>query len=165
MTSSSARTAPSASSDGSSPAARARVRDPGELLAALPYLLGFHPRDSLVVIAFDGPSGRRVGMTQRVDLPAPAHVPQVSAAVAANVLLGRPAAAAVLVVGGGPPPATPGALAPGPAPTGPVGPASASPPARPELVEAVATAVEGRGVPVRLRAWAAGAGPRPPASC
>jgi hypothetical protein len=141
------------------------VRDPGELLAALPYLLGFHPRDSLVVIAFDGPSGRRVGMTQRVDLPAPAHVPQVSAAVAANVLLGRPAAAAVLVVGGGPPPAAPGAPAPGPAPTGPVGPPSASPPARPELVEAVTTAVEGRGVPVRLRAWAAGTGAGAAWSC
>jgi hypothetical protein len=98
MTSSSARSARSA---GSSSAERVRVRDPGELLAALPYLLGFHPRDSLVVIAFDGPSGRRVGLTQRVDLPAPAQVPQVGAVLARNVLLGDPAAAAVLVVGGG----------------------------------------------------------------
>ena len=43
------------------PAAVLRMRDPGELLAALPYLLGFHPRDSLVVLAFGGRSGRRVG--------------------------------------------------------------------------------------------------------
>jgi hypothetical protein len=143
-----------------------RVRDPGELLAALPYLLGFHPRDSLVVIAFNGPSGRRVGLTQRVDLPAPAHVPQVSAAVAANVLLAGPAAAAVLVVGGGPPPGTRSGPAPDPVPTVPAGSRpSASPPSRPELVEAVTTAVEGRGVPVRLRAWAAGTGAGAAWSC
>ena len=38
----------------------ARLRNPGELLAALPYLIGFHPRDSLLFIAFGGSSGRRI---------------------------------------------------------------------------------------------------------
>src|SRR4051812_23652847 len=78
------------------PAAVLRMRDPGELLAALPYLLGFHPRDSLVVLAFGGRSGRRVGLTQRVDLPPPEHVAAVCAAMAGNVLFGRPTG----VVGG-----------------------------------------------------------------
>ncbi len=166
MPSSSSASFSSAPSAGWSSAARVRVRDPGELLAALPYLLGFHPRDSLVVIAFDGPSGRRVGLTQRVDLPAPVHVRQVSSALAGNVLLGDPAAAAVLVVGGGPPPGASGAPAPGAAPTGPVEPPpSPLPPVRPELVDAVTTAVEGHGVPVRLRAWAAGTGAGAAWSC
>ena len=62
-----------------------RMRDPGELCAALPYLIGFHPRDSLVVVAFGGPSGRRVGLTQRVDLPSPEHAPGVCGALAHNV--------------------------------------------------------------------------------
>ncbi len=42
-----------------------RVRDPGDLIEAIPYLLGFHPRDSLVVVGLDG---SQVGVTARVDL-------------------------------------------------------------------------------------------------
>ncbi len=43
-----------------------RVSSPEELLAALPYLIGFHPRRSLVVVGFD--EARIVGLG-RVDLP------------------------------------------------------------------------------------------------
>ena len=56
----------------------ARLRDPGDLLAAVPYLIGFHPRDSLLFIAFGGRSGRRIELTQRVDLPAADDVPQAA---------------------------------------------------------------------------------------
>jgi hypothetical protein len=42
-----------------------RVRDPGDLIEAVPYLLGFHPRDSLVLVGLDGV---RVCVTARVDL-------------------------------------------------------------------------------------------------
>ena len=42
-----------------------RVRDPGDLIEAIPYLLGFHPTDSVVVVGLDGV---RVGVTARVDL-------------------------------------------------------------------------------------------------
>ncbi len=42
-----------------------RVRNPGDLIEAIPYLLGFHPRDSLVII---GLAGSRVSITARVDL-------------------------------------------------------------------------------------------------
>ena len=55
----------------------ARLRNPGELLAALPYLIGFHPRDSLLFIAFGGSSGRRIELTQRVDLPGADDAPAV----------------------------------------------------------------------------------------
>jgi len=42
-----------------------RVRNPGDLIEAIPYLLGFHPRDSLVVV---GLAGTRVSVTARIDL-------------------------------------------------------------------------------------------------
>jgi hypothetical protein len=51
--------------DLSSESTTLRVRDPGDLIEAIPYLLGFHPRDSLVVVGLDG---IRVGVTARVDL-------------------------------------------------------------------------------------------------
>jgi hypothetical protein len=43
-----------------------RLSSPTELLAAVPYLLGFHPTSSLVVLLMDG---RRVVLTARLDLP------------------------------------------------------------------------------------------------
>ena len=45
-----------------------RVREPGELVAAVPVLLGFHPHESLVLVATGGETGRRLGLTLRVDL-------------------------------------------------------------------------------------------------
>jgi hypothetical protein len=45
-----------------------KVSSPGELITAVPYLLGFHPADSVVVVAMDG---RKVMFAARDDLPAP----------------------------------------------------------------------------------------------
>src|SRR5689334_6779527 len=78
----------------------AQLRNPGELLAALPYLIGFHPRDSLLFIAFGGSSGRRIELTQRVDLPRPDDAAAVCGALAANTLRVSPAGVTVVVVGG-----------------------------------------------------------------
>lgn len=50
-----------------------RLSDPGDLAAAIPQLLGFHPSESVVVISLGGPSGRRVGLTMRADIPDPRH--------------------------------------------------------------------------------------------
>src|SRR5690606_12694372 len=44
-----------------------RVGDPRELLAYLPYRLGFHPRRSVVVVSVRAARGR-VGLVARVDL-------------------------------------------------------------------------------------------------
>ena len=44
-----------------------RVRDPQELLALIPFQLGFQPRESAVVVSLRGPR-RRVGLVMRVDL-------------------------------------------------------------------------------------------------
>jgi hypothetical protein len=48
----------------------ARVRGPGDLAAAVPVLLGFHPQQSLVVIALAPPPQQYVVLTMRADLPA-----------------------------------------------------------------------------------------------
>jgi len=45
------------------------LRNPGDLLAAIPYLVGFHPDDSIVVVGLAGPR-MRVVFTMRSDLPA-----------------------------------------------------------------------------------------------
>jgi Domain of unknown function (DUF4192) len=122
----------------------ARLRNPGELLAALPYLIGFHPRDSLLFIAFGGSSGRRIELTQRVDLPAADDAPVVCHALAANTLRAAPAGVAVVVVGGD-------RVVAGGVPFG-------GPPPLGELAAAAADALAAHGVPVQSRTWAAGTG-------
>ncbi|MET9229698.1 DUF4192 domain-containing protein [Lentzea sp. NPDC003310] len=47
-----------------------RVRDAGDLYAAIPHLMGFHPSDSLVVLVLQD---HLISMTMRVDLPRPRH--------------------------------------------------------------------------------------------
>ena len=47
-----------------------RLGGPSDILAVLPYQLGFHPRESLVVVSLHG---TRMGLVQRIDLPPPEH--------------------------------------------------------------------------------------------
>lgn len=47
-----------------------RLSSPGDLVEAVPYLLGFHPEDSLVALAMRG-RHRRLAFTMRIDLPDP----------------------------------------------------------------------------------------------
>jgi hypothetical protein len=44
---------------------------PADVLAVLPYQLGFHPQDCLVAVSLHG---TRVGLVQRIDLPPPGHI-------------------------------------------------------------------------------------------
>lgn len=48
---------------------RLRVTTPADFVELVPYLVGFHPRDSLVLVALRGPRNE-IGLTVRVDLPA-----------------------------------------------------------------------------------------------
>lgn len=48
-----------------------RLRGTADVLAALPYQLGYHPQDCLVVMALHE---RRVGLVERIDLPDPDHL-------------------------------------------------------------------------------------------
>lgn len=73
-----------------------RVSTPEELLAALPYLIGFPPRRSLVVVGFDG--ARIVGLG-RVDLPTEPeqYAPVARVVLAALVREGRARWVSILV--------------------------------------------------------------------
>jgi hypothetical protein len=61
------------------PTSRVTLHTPTDLLAAVPYLLGFHPADSVVVV---GLSGTRVVFTARADLPRPEAPPDQALALA-----------------------------------------------------------------------------------
>lgn len=69
---------------------------PGELAAAVPYLVGFRPRESLVAISVKGPRGRS-GLVMRIDLPDEPSYANAAALVAGH-LAGDGARQAVLVV-------------------------------------------------------------------
>jgi hypothetical protein len=75
-----------------------RISDPGEIAAALPALLGFHPRESVVLVSLAGPSGRRVGLTVRADLPPDGGAEAVAAEVTRSVRTARPSGVLLAVV-------------------------------------------------------------------
>ncbi len=70
------------------------LRGPSDVVGILPYQLGYHPRDSVVVVSL---RGKRVGLVARADLPPDDHVDEV-----VSTLLGplvRDGATSVIVVG------------------------------------------------------------------
>ena len=67
---------------------------PADVLAVLPYQLGFHPRDALVAVSLHG---TRMGLVQRIDLPPPEHV--LDAVTAMIGPLGQDNPLAVLLIG------------------------------------------------------------------
>ena len=75
-----------------------RIRDMGEIAAALPHLLGFHPRESVVLLGLGGKSGRRVGLTVRADIPPPEHNRSLATALSRSLFTDRPDRALLLVV-------------------------------------------------------------------
>ncbi|MEP7034143.1 MAG: DUF4192 domain-containing protein [Actinomycetota bacterium] len=67
---------------------------PAEVLAVLPYQLGFHPRRSLVAVSL---LGTRLGLVQRIDLPATRHLCDAVGAMMAPLQKDNPAS--VLLIG------------------------------------------------------------------
>ena len=118
-------------------AAPVRLRDQGEVIAAVPALIGFHPERSLVLLAMGGESGKRVGLTLRVDLPPPEFETDVADTAVRSLLLDDPLGAIVLVVAGRPP-------------------GAGTDPPHPRFAEHVARELEERGVEVRAVLWAEG---------
>lgn len=49
-----------------------KLGGPADIVSLVPWLVGFHPRDSLVMVCLYGPRNR-TGLTLRVDLPTPEH--------------------------------------------------------------------------------------------
>lgn len=114
------------------PATRIRLSDPAELIAAVPHLLGFHPRDSLVIITLQG---RRLGLTLRSDLAAEGSEEQLAAQLLVPIGRQRPSGAIVLIIGG-------------------CRPETADLPHR-RTVDAVDDALAAADIPVMHAAWAA----------
>ncbi|WP_369138963.1 DUF4192 domain-containing protein [Modestobacter versicolor] len=113
----------------------------GDVAAALPQLIGFRPRESLVVVALRGATGLRVGLTARVDLPAAEHRGPVLRELVRSLLTDGPAAVLLLVVSESDDDA---AVPPAPGSAGPV----AELPHRPLVHDAV-LAFDAAGVAVR----------------
>ncbi|RZT87039.1 uncharacterized protein DUF4192 [Pseudonocardia sediminis] len=115
-----------------------RVSGTGDLVASLPVLIGFHPRDSLLLVSFGGANGRRVGLTVRVDLPRPDDVGHVCADAVGALATDNPSGAAVVVVQAGV------AGSPGPY--------------RSDVAAAVQTMLVEAGIEPQVLVWAAGTG-------
>lgn len=75
------------------------LRDPGDLLAATPHLLGFEPSDSVVLIGHRGEAGTHIGNIVRADLPLPGGETALAAQMV-DPLAHASVAVTVVVVGG-----------------------------------------------------------------
>ncbi len=73
-----------------------------ELAAALPHLLGFPPRESLVLVALTGDRDHRVGVTLRIDLPGTGRVEDAAEEAVRRLGHEPPAAVVAVVVTEGP---------------------------------------------------------------
>jgi hypothetical protein len=122
-------------------AIRLRLRTPGDLLALVTFLLGFHPRDSLVVVCTEPGTGTgtrtdkpgRLGLTIRVDLPAAGHLKPLCRQLVRTLRAQRPGGVMLLVVSDRP---------------------GADPPCR-DVVDQLAEFLAEVSVPVQARVWAA----------
>lgn len=72
---------PSAALPGSFEHPVVTMRSPGDMVDALPFLLGFFPSDSIVALGLQGPR-RRQGGTVRIDIPAAEIWPEAAEEVA-----------------------------------------------------------------------------------
>lgn len=77
-----------------------KLSSPGDLVVATPYLLHFHPTDSLVMVAFGGAAGTAYAGMARTDLPGPEDAGAVGHALV-DTMRGR-GATAVAILGFGP---------------------------------------------------------------
>jgi hypothetical protein len=117
------------------------LSDPGEIAAGLPYLLGFRPRESVVLVSLTGPSGGRVGLTVRGDIPPAEHAAALAAVLTRSLCTDRPRGVLLAVV-------SDAANDPGPD-HGEPGSGTLDLPHRP-LVHEMVVALAVAGVPVRV---------------
>jgi hypothetical protein len=133
-----------------------RLGDTGEVAAALPYLLGFHPAESVVLVSLRETGGSRVGLSVRADLPPPAAARSLAHTLAGKVVTDEPEAVLLAVVSDAPDVMTADVAAHVAADTAavPVLPAVGPLPPAPglphrDLVHEVVLALDARGVAVR----------------
>jgi hypothetical protein len=71
-----------------------KLTSPHELLAVVPYLLGFNPTNSIMVLCL---RDHRLGLTQRLDLPRPQDTHDVASALLPSLITENPDA--VIIIG------------------------------------------------------------------
>ena len=76
-----------------------RQRDLSELVAGIPYVLGFPPTESLVLYTFRSCPNLALSTTIRVDLPKPEHVSLVVAELANAVAINEAVAVVAVAIG------------------------------------------------------------------
>ncbi|GGM73669.1 hypothetical protein GCM10012275_50510 [Longimycelium tulufanense] len=111
---------------------RLNLSGPGDLIAAVPFLLGFYPSDSLVLVTQDADSAR-LGLVVRADLVPPGAVPELAATLCCPLVSQKVIATFLIIVGG-------------------MDHSSASPPHR-ELVEGMSRALRQDGIDVVHALW------------
>ncbi|WP_033261936.1 DUF4192 domain-containing protein [Amycolatopsis vancoresmycina] len=75
-------------------------RNPAQLLAALPYLIGFRPTRSVVLLGHQGPEGQDMGLILRGDLPRREHRAYQAQALASRFAAGPHTGVTLVIVGG-----------------------------------------------------------------
>ena len=71
-----------------------KLTSPHELLAVVPFMLGFHPMNSIMVLCL---RDHQLGLTQRLDLPSPDRVRDVASALLPSLITEKPDA--VILIG------------------------------------------------------------------
>lgn len=121
---------------------RLRLSSPADVINAVPYLLGFHPRDSLVLVSLHGSPDRRISLVSRIDLPPPGQAREAAGHLARIVMAQGCDEVLIAVVGGGATDVGVGFQLGGVAPP------------RTDVADAVRVAFEGLGVRVPVAVWA-----------
>src|SRR5262245_33940868 len=76
------------------------LEQPGELIASIPPLLGFHPVDSLVVFGLRGPRATELTLVLRADLPPLARSDELAHRLLLPAMQQEAVGVALVVVGG-----------------------------------------------------------------
>ncbi|WP_439378244.1 DUF4192 domain-containing protein [Amycolatopsis lexingtonensis] len=76
------------------------LRDPALLLTALPYLIGFRPARSAVLLGHRAPGGDRTGLVLRADIPRREDRARQARALAPRLAAGRHTGVTVALIGG-----------------------------------------------------------------
>ena len=114
-----------------------KIAEPGEILAAVPHLLGFTPDNSLVLITLrSAPHMMCLGITLRIDLPHPGQEDDLAAHMLHGPMQSQPPDAVILAIVGGDPPVS----------------VDESPPYR-ELIDALRKVLRAARIPVPLALW------------
>src|SRR5699024_8691569 len=90
----------SAFSDYSDPIRISLDNDPGQLVAAVPHLMGFHPAESVVLIGHRPTEPSVIGWVLRADLPPEEFVAEQAAEMVARLALSDAFGLTLVVVGG-----------------------------------------------------------------